>query len=102
MLLSLIEVHYTDGSVAPLEDLLRSSLFYRSSETELADLKDGNMQTPSVSQGEHPLTTHPCFFLHPCETAAALAEVMAVTTPCTPHLILKTCIMLISTVVDIR
>lgn len=31
---------------------------------------------PLVSQGEHPTLGTPCYFLHPCETQGALAELV--------------------------
>ena len=31
---------------------------------------------PAITQGEHPTTGRPCFFLHPCETAAFLSSIL--------------------------
>jgi hypothetical protein len=37
---------------------------------------DANSPFPLVSYGEHPVTGNPSWYIHPCETAKALAEIM--------------------------
>jgi ubiquitin-like-conjugating enzyme ATG10 len=72
------------GSPVALDQLLESSLFRaRPSEYPLSTLArdsderpDAPASFPAVSQGEHPETRAPCYFLHPCETAAVVAEVL--------------------------
>lgn len=32
---------------------------------------------PLLSQGEHPTLGMPCWYLHPCETAVAVEEIVA-------------------------
>lgn len=67
------------GSPLPLADILKSSLFRRhsfpenSATTSFAlSLPDQNL--PLLSQGDHPTLGTPSWYIHPCETASAIAE----------------------------
>ena len=107
----------TGGSPLPLDDLIRSSLFRaRLGEYPLStldkhngyDTGDEQAHLPAFTQVEHPhLTGLMCYSLHPCETAATLAEVLSsnetildpTATPHSPLEILQAWFMLVNTVV---
>lgn len=106
-----------DGSLVPLECLMKSSFFYVGvSEYPLNTLNDGTDEPantteereaahfPAISQAEHPQTGLPCFYLHPCETSAALQDVLSneQDNRFTPLQFIETWFMLISTLLDIR
>lgn len=59
---------------------------------------------PTISQGDHPQTGLPCFYLHPCETSAAIEDVLAAGQgkAVSPLQMIETWFMLVSTLVDIR
>lgn len=92
-----------------LESLARSSFFrVNSSEYPLSNMKpegqaasDGPAVFPSISQGEHPEIRAPCFFLHPCETASVLEEILPGSSEVGPLEILQTWFMLVGTVIDL-
>ncbi|EIM88273.1 uncharacterized protein STEHIDRAFT_95331 [Stereum hirsutum FP-91666 SS1] len=72
-------IHDSTGSPLPLADILKSSLFRRhsfpenSATTSFAlSLPDQNL--PLLSQGDHPTLGTPSWYIHPCETASAIAE----------------------------
>lgn len=105
------------GTVLPLERLLQSSFLHVSpSEYPLNTLQPANTDTaiisegresahfPAISQGEHPETGLPCFYLHPCETSNALGDVLAGVSRATltPSRLIETWLMLVSTLLDIR
>jgi ubiquitin-like-conjugating enzyme ATG10 len=39
----------------------------------------GNAQFPLLSQGDHPITGAPHWYLHPCETSSAVKEILSQT-----------------------
>jgi ubiquitin-like-conjugating enzyme ATG10 len=87
------------GSPVPLERLFHSTTFTSRrarQEYPLAQLGSQMESFPSVSQGEHPITGHPSYFLHPCETEAMLAEIGSAEDTA------STWLMLVGTVVDLR
>lgn len=59
---------------------------------------------PAITQGEHPQTGLPCFYLHPCETSAALRDVLSDTQEDRngPLQFIESWFMLVSTLVDVR
>jgi ubiquitin-like-conjugating enzyme ATG10 len=69
-----------EGRPLPLDDLVKTSLFKASSlaGTEATSFGLGWPDTsfPLLSQGDHPTLGTPCWYLHPCETEAAVGEVM--------------------------
>ncbi|KAK9895724.1 hypothetical protein P389DRAFT_179691 [Cystobasidium minutum MCA 4210] len=100
-----------DGSLISLHDLLASSFFQTSpAEYPLNAINEPtNIEAtdqahfPTISQGEHPQTGLPCFYLHPCETSAALQDVLSAQgKEATPLQVIVTWFMLVSTLVDIR
>lgn len=70
-----------EGSLLALSDVLRTSLFRHftldhTSVTSFAVSHSGS-SFPLLSQGDHPSLGTPCWYLHPCETPAAIGELMA-------------------------
>lgn len=65
---------------------------------------------PVLSQGEHPFTRRPAYFVHPCETQTMLEEILSATTGpsdldsdnTTSFETLKTWLMLVHSVVDLE
>lgn len=96
-------------SVYPLNELQlengtipKENLLSQSTREQRAD----KAYFPAITQGEHPQTGLPCFYLHPCETSTALSEILGNTasnqqdwTPCS---LLQSWFMLISTLMDIK
>lgn len=87
----------TAGSALPLDALVDSTFFRKTSRSTLnidADSSTAALASPSpstnsgptaasaapvISQGDHPITGSPSFFLHPCETHNVLEEVLQAT-----------------------
>lgn len=72
----------TDGTPLSLSDILRTSLFKLelpsgSEATGFALTVPPSTSFPLLSQGEHPTLGTACWYLHPCETEAAVGEFMA-------------------------
>lgn len=70
-----------DGTLLSLNELISTTLFrtYFLEETETTGFalsRHNNAGFPLLSQGEHPTTERPCWFLHPCETSAAVEELV--------------------------
>ncbi|KAF7331970.1 hypothetical protein MKEN_00077300 [Mycena kentingensis (nom. inval.)] len=68
------------GSPLMLDDLVNTTLFHRcalddTERTSFAATQPG-AAFPLLSQGEHPVLGTPCWFLHPCESAKAVEEIM--------------------------
>lgn len=112
-----------DGAIVDLDSILASSFFHTTSnseyplntlratspspsgQTESESEFGGSEQAhfPAISQGEHPQTGLPCFYVHPCETSSALEEVLVTQGKgATPLQVIETWFMLISTIVDLR
>ncbi|TFK43610.1 hypothetical protein BDQ12DRAFT_187372 [Crucibulum laeve] len=73
-------IHNSNGSPLPLSEIVKSSLFK-------LGVPDGSHATtfaltmptssfPLLSQGDHPILGTPCWYLHPCESANAVQELM--------------------------
>ncbi|KIY73684.1 hypothetical protein CYLTODRAFT_416714 [Cylindrobasidium torrendii FP15055 ss-10] len=73
-------VHDANGSPLSLLELIQTSIFR-------AELQTGTQKTdfglsragstfPLLSQGDHPTLGIPCWYLHPCETGRAVAELL--------------------------
>jgi len=105
------------GSALTLAEILTSSLFHAaSSEVFVRDNSSTyattcvtryicatNEHFPAISQGEHPSTGTPCFFLHPCETSTALSDILAgEQSSSTPLRILECWFMIVGSVLDLR
>jgi len=74
-------VHDSKGTPLALMDLVRTSLFHPSAfeQTEITSfgLTRPASSFPLLSQGDHPTLGTPCWYLHPCETANAVDELMS-------------------------
>ncbi|KAL1709220.1 hypothetical protein EV121DRAFT_253348 [Schizophyllum commune] len=74
-------LHDARGSPLRVDDLIRTSLFRPSAFD--ATTRNSFAITPSasafplLSQGDHPVLGTPCWYIHPCETATALNEIMS-------------------------
>ncbi|KAF8224822.1 hypothetical protein L208DRAFT_1309057, partial [Tricholoma matsutake] len=70
----------TAGSPLALDDLLRSTLFqpfaFEKTEASRFALTRPSSSFPLLSQGDHPTLGTPCWYLHPCQSADAVEEVM--------------------------
>ncbi|GAA5955234.1 hypothetical protein JCM10213_008262 [Rhodosporidiobolus nylandii] len=69
-------------SGAPLTlSQLPSCTFFRPASSALFSppSSTGDERLPFISQADHPATGRPCWFLHPCETEAIVAEVLSST-----------------------
>ncbi|THH17967.1 hypothetical protein EW146_g2938 [Bondarzewia mesenterica] len=78
-------VHDSRGSPLVLSDILKTTLF-RSQSLPVTDVTSFALSNPGspfplLSQGDHPTLATPSWYIHPCETSAALAEVMAEVMP---------------------
>lgn len=78
-----------DGSPLALSDILRTSLFrhFALEDTALTPfaVSRAGSSFPLLSQGDHPSLGTPCWYLHPCETPAAVGELMAEVQAEAPH-----------------
>lgn len=71
---------FSDGSPLALADIVKSRLF-RQFALEGTESTPFGVSTPAslfplLSQGDHPTLGTPCWYFHPCETPAAVSEVM--------------------------
>ena len=71
----------TEGEPLSLDDILCTTLFrvssFRGAENTGFALTQPTSMFPLLSQGEHPTLGMPCWYLHPCETAVAVEEIVA-------------------------
>lgn len=70
-----------DGSALSLAEVCRLPLF-RSQSLAGDQIASFSVQSPDssvtlLSQGDHPTLGTPCWYLHPCNTAAVVGEIMA-------------------------
>ncbi|KAF4602164.1 hypothetical protein EYR40_005368 [Pleurotus pulmonarius] len=70
----------SNGSPLPISDVLKTA-FFRSSIREDTKattfaVSAGDAAFPLLSQGDHPVLGTPSWYLHPCETANAVGEIM--------------------------
>ncbi|KAJ6614323.1 hypothetical protein B0H10DRAFT_2045703 [Mycena sp. CBHHK59/15] len=73
-------IHDASGSPLPLDDLLQTTLFrglaFEGTEHTSFGLGMPTTNFPLLSQGDHPTLGTPCWYLHPCQSAAAVGELM--------------------------
>jgi ubiquitin-like-conjugating enzyme ATG10 len=73
-------MYHSNGAPLTLTELLSTSLLRRSfvedAETTGFALTRQEAMFPLLSQGDHPTTGKPCWYLHPCETTAAVEELL--------------------------
>ncbi|KDQ29254.1 hypothetical protein PLEOSDRAFT_1103288 [Pleurotus ostreatus PC15] len=70
----------SNGSPLPISDILKTA-FFRSSIREHTKattfaVSAGDAAFPLLSQGDHPVLGSPSWYLHPCETANVVGEIM--------------------------
>ena len=66
-----VPTHARGGSPLPLEEIVETTLFHPQSGISVAPCN-----FPSISQGDHPVLGTPCWYFHPCETSAAVSELL--------------------------
>ncbi|KAJ3999530.1 hypothetical protein F5050DRAFT_1737524 [Lentinula boryana] len=73
-------MYHSNGAPLPINELLSSTLFrpgiLQDANTTTFALTRRNTAFPLLSQGDHPTTGKPCWFLHPCETTIAVEELL--------------------------
>ncbi|KAJ7744520.1 hypothetical protein DFH07DRAFT_834606 [Mycena maculata] len=74
-------LHDASGSPLALDDLVQTTLFHRfafegTQNTSFAVALPGSA-FPLLSQGDHPTLGTPCWYFHPCQSAAAVDEIVA-------------------------
>ncbi|PWN38274.1 uncharacterized protein FA14DRAFT_183768 [Meira miltonrushii] len=94
-----IEASKNDGSIVPVNDLLRSTIFHIQPNTH--DQDASNATFPIISIGENPANGHGCAYLHPCQTATSIA-ILLEEKAVSPMEYLETFVMLCSDVVEMR
>ncbi|KAH7344583.1 hypothetical protein B0J17DRAFT_635974 [Rhizoctonia solani] len=76
------------GSPVPLAQVVNTARFRRRTLLDMAGelaeygvqpIGTGNAQFPLLSQGDHPITGVPHWYLHPCETSVAVREILGQT-----------------------
>jgi len=102
--------HRSDGSPVPLESILQSTLFHKHvlpptvhnsfSLTLATEDSQDSTTFPLLSQGDHPVLGTPCWYIHPCETASAMSELLKDSGQRAAWLELW--LMLIGTIVDLQ
>ncbi|ELU43153.1 autophagocytosis associated protein, active-site domain-containing protein [Rhizoctonia solani AG-1 IA] len=74
------------GSPVPLTQIVNTDRFRQRALLDMADevfehgiqpRETGNAQFPLLSQGDHPITGAPHWYLHPCETSSAVKEILS-------------------------
>lgn len=105
-------IRYEDGAPVPLDAILATKFFhFQVTKTvkrtphslDLLDENGEQVPFPLLSQGDHPTLNTPCWFLHPCETPTAMAELLReLSSPHSPVDWLDSWLALISTVLDLR
>lgn len=95
------------GSPLSLDDLVRTTLFRRfafeGTENTSFGVSQPGSAFPLLSQGDHPTLGTPCWYFHPCESAAAVTELMAELDEIGKHQLLRwleTWFMVLGTVVN--
>ncbi|KAF8351531.1 hypothetical protein F5887DRAFT_937984 [Amanita rubescens] len=73
-------MHSSQGSPLSLNVILRTTLLrvphFRGLENSGFALTQPMLSFPLLSQGEHPTLGTPCWYLHPCETAKVVEELL--------------------------
>ncbi|KAJ7937126.1 hypothetical protein B0H13DRAFT_1944331, partial [Mycena leptocephala] len=100
-------LHDASGSPLSLDDLVRTTLFRRfafeGTESTSFGVSQPGSAFPLLSQGDHPTLGTPCWYFHPCESAAAVTELMAELDEIGKHQLLRwleTWFMVLGTVVN--
>ncbi|TFY80872.1 hypothetical protein EWM64_g3138 [Hericium alpestre] len=73
-------IHDTQGSPLPLAEIVKTPLFHRRlSPADITPFSIGHPGSlfPLLSQGDHPTLGTPSWYIHPCETPSAMAELAA-------------------------
>ncbi|KAJ6599142.1 hypothetical protein DFH09DRAFT_26429 [Mycena vulgaris] len=74
-------LHDASGSPLSLDELVHATLFHRfafeGTESTTFALSLPASAFPLLSQGDHPSLGTPCWYFHPCQSAAAVDEIMA-------------------------
>ncbi|KAJ6539268.1 hypothetical protein B0H19DRAFT_1178129 [Mycena capillaripes] len=74
-------LHDASGSPLALNDLVRTTLFRRfaldGTERTSFGVSLPGSAFPLLSQGDHPILGTPCWYFHPCKSAAAVDEIIA-------------------------
>ncbi|KAJ7068192.1 hypothetical protein C8F01DRAFT_1117245 [Mycena amicta] len=93
------------GSPLSLDDLVNTTLFHRFALDETQRTTFGatlpGAAFPLLSQGDHPTLGTPCWFLHPCESAGAVDEIMRELDTTDEVRWLKTWLLVVGTVVHV-
>ncbi|GJE84703.1 autophagy protein 10 [Phanerochaete sordida] len=102
-------LHRGNGTALSLDDIVTSSLLMRSALPQTARTTFALETTDSpfamLSQGDHPTSNTPCWYLHPCRTAEVVDEIMKETgygDADRPLRWLETWFMVLGNVVDFR
>ncbi|KAH7916183.1 hypothetical protein BJ138DRAFT_1140358 [Hygrophoropsis aurantiaca] len=73
-------VNDASGTPLSLSEVLQTSLFrpstFYGTEVNAFSVSTPSSNFPLLSHGEHPTLGTPCWYLHPCETATAVAEIL--------------------------
>ncbi|KAJ7700006.1 hypothetical protein B0H17DRAFT_1048224 [Mycena rosella] len=73
-------LHDASGSPLVLDDLVQTTLFRRfafeGTESTSFAVSLPTSAFPLLSQGDHPTLGTPCWYFHPCQSAAAVDEIM--------------------------
>ncbi|KAA1466191.1 hypothetical protein DENSPDRAFT_16928 [Dentipellis sp. KUC8613] len=73
-------IHDAKGSPLPLDEILQTPMIIRGAlpETNTSfSVSVADSPFPLLSQGDHPTLGTPSWFIHPCETPSAMAELSA-------------------------
>ncbi|KAJ8086523.1 hypothetical protein PM082_005346 [Marasmius tenuissimus] len=74
-------ISHPNGAPLSADEVVKTSLFHpvalASTTTTSFAVTQPNSLFPLLSQGEHPTLGTPCWYLHPCETAPAMEELLS-------------------------
>ncbi|KAJ6516011.1 hypothetical protein C8R45DRAFT_809589 [Mycena sanguinolenta] len=97
-------LHDAGGGPLALDDLVHTTLFHRfafeGTESTSFGVSLPGSAFPLLSQGDHPTLGTPCWYFHPCESAAAVEEIMAELGEKSPVRWLETWLMVVAQVVS--
>ncbi|KAJ3811929.1 acetyl-CoA acetyltransferase [Lentinula aff. lateritia] len=73
-------MYHSNGVPLSINELISSTLFrsgiFQDANVTTFALTRRDTPFPLISQGDHPTTGRPCWFLHPCETTVAVEELL--------------------------
>ncbi|KAJ3922813.1 hypothetical protein F5877DRAFT_32924 [Lentinula edodes] len=73
-------MYHSNGVPLSINELISSTLFrpgiFQDADITTFALTRRDTPFPLISQGDHPTTGRPCWFLHPCETTVAVEELL--------------------------